>query len=389
MALLLERLSSKISLRWIQQNVTVFADDIHIACVFHDEEGLLEGLKNFGIIIDDIRGIGLLLSPPNRVFFSRALTRYTFWRNKLLSEYTSSDARVLRLSTADGPLFIREKQVSLLGTMVSYTNYEMLTVQLRLRTGWNAYGRGSTDLQLRLQLMKPCVLPCICYGILFVGVTSPGFMLFSKQIFMLYRRLLGNLSHHTRQTNIDVFEHYSLKCPDAILASLLHQSQARLLKSLANIDSFDIIHSNDWNPLELTRKTLERADPQDLQHWCAGSLNFHCSLCGFVTATSRELQRHLTCVHQRPRQVTQRLDFEKDTKDGYAICAHCNTTFQSWTSFKHHIKFQVCRSNHVTPPPEAHEDIPTIIVPSPQDPLPETPFLEMTQHRSPSITVVV
>ena len=51
MALLLDRLTSRIPLRWIQQHITIFADDIHVACTFHNEQTLLEAIRESSQII--------------------------------------------------------------------------------------------------------------------------------------------------------------------------------------------------------------------------------------------------------------------------------------------------------------------------------------------------
>ena len=145
MALLLDKLSQRIPLRWIQQHITVFADDIHVACTFHTEQALLDGIRYFGYLVDEIKNLGLLLSPSKScIVFRGSGRRYQYWRNKFLS--TSADGgRLFHLPTSDGTLPIPVKRkCTYLGVVMSYENYELQTMQMRMKAGWNQYRQSGS-----------------------------------------------------------------------------------------------------------------------------------------------------------------------------------------------------------------------------------------------------
>ncbi len=187
-----------------------FADDIHVACTFHTEQALLDGIRYFGYLVDEIKNLGLLLSPSKScIVFRGSGRRYQYWRNKFLS--TSADGgRLFHLPTSDGTLPIPVKRkCTYLGVVMSYENYELQTMQMRMKAGWNQYrrlpkwicGRGHISLALKLRIFQTCVIPCITYGLPFVGVTPTGLKTFRQQTMTLYCRLIGDIPHVTHHTS--------------------------------------------------------------------------------------------------------------------------------------------------------------------------------------------
>lgn len=75
-----------------------------------------------------------------------------------------------------------KKKTMYLGTLLSYDQFERQSVELRVQAGWNNFKRltpwlcrkRKISLKLRLQLMRTCIIPTICYGILFAGMQQTG-----------------------------------------------------------------------------------------------------------------------------------------------------------------------------------------------------------------------
>ena len=359
MALLLDRLSCKIPLWWLQKHVTVFADDIHAASVFTNEAGMLESIRYFGYLVDAIHDLGLVLSPSKScIIFTGSGTRYQFWRSKLLCT-SNSGIRVFQLATSRGTLPIPVKQKSIyLGVMISYGNFELQTMQLRLKAGVAQFkrlqkwlcGRGSISLRLKLRIFQQCVLSCITYGILYIGVTPQGLRLFRQQTMMLYRKLIGDMAHVTHHSHEYIFAHYPITRPEEQLRSLVIQAKESMHNALRHVSAQDIIHSNDWTPLELTRITLETSDFTAQVNIPEGpDPMFQCSKCQFQTHSTQALQRHLTMEHRQFRQIDRRVDIATASQDGFAVCSKCNKTFSSWRDFRTHVLNDICglRSTHL------------------------------------------
>ena len=217
-----------------------------------------------------------------------------------------------------------------LGTIMSYDAFEMQTLRLRVAVGWKHFrrlqpwlcGRKRVAYSLRQRIMNTCIIPCLTYGLLYVGITTPGLKILHAQMTKMLRRITGNMAHVTGLNNIDFFHNYQLRDPVAIVWNLLQQAfQAFRMRFRKTLEDFDY--------------TLQRvpAEPQVLTCQDFGANFTHPNL----------LQKHMTIQHQKPRQVEHRLNMLRDSKGGKAICQHCGKCFSNWASFKFHTKHNICR----------------------------------------------
>jgi len=63
MVLLLNELQDTIPLQWIKDHITIYADDLHIFCLFLNEQDLVDCFSFFEAVIMAIDRLGLKLSP--------------------------------------------------------------------------------------------------------------------------------------------------------------------------------------------------------------------------------------------------------------------------------------------------------------------------------------
>ena len=63
MALLIDDLQHSIPREWLLSNLTIYADDIHVHCVFQYISELTRAVKYFEIIIAAMERLGLQSSP--------------------------------------------------------------------------------------------------------------------------------------------------------------------------------------------------------------------------------------------------------------------------------------------------------------------------------------
>ena len=342
---------------------------------------MLEGIEYFGFLVDAIHDLGLVLSPSKScIIFTGSGTRYQFWRTKLLRTFQDG-MRVFQLETSRGTLPIPvKKQCIYLGVLVSYGKFDLQTMQMRLKSGVAQYkrlqkricGRGSISLRLKLRIFQQCVIPCITYGLPFIGVTPTGLKMFRQQTMMLYRKLIGDMAHVTHHSHDYIFANYPIERPEELLRSLVIQAKEGLHLALRHVSATDIIHSNDWSPLELTRTTVENFHLSAPVHAPEGlDPIFTCSKCSFQTHSTQALQRHLTMEHKQFRRTARRVDIATASKDGYAVCSRCHMTFSSWRDFRTHVicgqsSPPIARQAEVGPSPSStiHQppDIPEVLV---------------------------
>ena len=159
----------------------------------------------------------------------------------------------------------------------------------------------------------------------FVGMQPTGIQLVCQTLNQMYRRILGNLPHCTRETHSSVLEKFHIEPPEA---------------ALTMVHSQDVIHRINWQTLNSTRTLLTSA----------------CIYCAFIAPSLPELQKHHTLVHALPRPLPPGCGQRQDTTDGMPQCKHCKKIFLTWSSFKLHCRANICgaipiQSTVTHPPP--------------------------------------
>ena len=163
-SLLLENLADTIPREWIQKCITIFADDIHMASVFRSESELQQTVIYFGIILQELTRMGFILNPSKSCVIIRGNGhRFLHWKKHNVMRSKAQQTRGLKIHLTDGVVTIPIRDRCLyLGTVMSYDNFEMQSVKLRLAFGWSQFrrlqrwlcGRKKVHVKLRLQIMN-------------------------------------------------------------------------------------------------------------------------------------------------------------------------------------------------------------------------------------------
>ena len=351
MVLLLDDLQKTIPLSWIRDHVTIYADDLHIFCLFKDEIELQDTLRFFDAVIMAIGRLGLTLSAQKSCILLKGKGAGFFKWKKTAVDMSQKTHPCLKLCNASIRVPIK-KQCLYLGTMLSYGDFQRQTVDLRVRAGWNNFRRlqpwlcrkHKITLALRLKLMQTCIVPTICYGIFYTGLTSYGIDLICKTFNMMYRRILGHVPHISRINTRTALTANTIQEPLLTLQQLVEQAHDSMLYALQQVPSHDIIHTTPWTALEHTRSLIftRLANPVGQSTIPAEGPPLVCGFCSFNTSSPSEMQKHLTLYHSRPRLATTRIDFAQDTAHGMPTCKHCHKSFRTWKGFNMHRRFNVC-----------------------------------------------
>ena len=170
MALLITELQNSIPQQWLLDHLTIYADDIHVFSLFRDADELSQTIKYFELIIDAIEQLGLSLSPSKSCVITRGKgPGYEKWKKASLA---MDSTRNYHLLLRGGTMMIPLKRKTLyLGTFLSYDQFERQTVELRVQAGWNNFKRlkpwlcrkHKISMQLKLEIMRTCILPTISY----------------------------------------------------------------------------------------------------------------------------------------------------------------------------------------------------------------------------------
>ena len=178
----LEHLARHRSLSWVQNILTLFADDFcghwTITCLqdwtsaISDLTLLLETLETYQLKVN-LQKTALLVNPKGKT------------AKKLLRQHTRQKAGetflILQVHGRECLLRIKESH-TYLGTIISYRDRRDLNVGHRISAAQTRYqqlrkilnGRGPLSTKYRLRLWQACIPPCLTYSLEATGCTARG-----------------------------------------------------------------------------------------------------------------------------------------------------------------------------------------------------------------------
>ena len=344
--------------QWVRQHLTLFADDLHIGILFHNQSELLQALSSFGIVLDILTDLGMTINvAKSAVQLKIAGTSYRKLVSRLIRR-TVNGAFVQIPRQKDASWIRLEGKTPYLGVTVSYGPLEALTLQTRMSAGQSAFRRlrlwltrRQISVKNRLRLWHTCIFPVFTYGIFTVGLTYQGLHNLQQIMYRQLRLILGDHAYCTRRTHQEALASRDCATP---LQRLLTAVQAQLRSTQTRQSSLleqDIVHLSAWDCLIHAKRLIEiellqgpavpiaadsEADPQTKRI-------FQCPHCEFATDNIPNLRRHRTNIHNDTQYRTLPADISQNAIMGLPQCRNCFTAFTTWRSFRVHLQRGVCQ----------------------------------------------
>ena len=166
--LLIDKFSQYLSLN----QISGFADDLHVHWVFDEPRQFRNACAQVGFILSDLADMGMQVSVDKTVILS-ALAGPSYTQVTAPYVKRRRRERYLQVTVRAGPVNLPIKTShTYLGIKISYQNFERLTMQYRLQQSWQAFRRLSSFLcsrqiphAQRLRLWKACVQSIARYGL--------------------------------------------------------------------------------------------------------------------------------------------------------------------------------------------------------------------------------
>ena len=252
------------------------------------------------------------------------------------------------------PYLIRlVSQISYLGVILNYTNFELLTMRHRIKAGikvsqqlqrWIFVKTGLSRRQ-KIKLWFQCIFPCLVYGLRSTGITAQTAIMLDRIFMQQLRRLCHSPVHLTHLNHVDFLEWAGAADP---LLRLLHQyqkAQQRDHQRCHMLQEDDIVHTCRPCVTSPEQVLLEIFEQRRLSSTLgeAEYNPFDCDLCTRSFTTMAQLRRHQALIHGR-RTGLLRPYHESDSHDGVPTCKRCELIFTTWHRLQYHVKY-VCIAN--------------------------------------------
>ena len=359
MDLFMQELALLVGSQWIQDCLTIYADDVHLGCQFRSTHELRTHLQNIGHALDVIERLKLSLSYSK----SYMLMAYTGTNPRKALKgvlQRNSNGVSIRIPRQDGittdlPL---KKKGTYLGVIISYDTFEQQTWAHRRKAGWSAFSRLRSWLRSpliptsqRLYLWQTCVHTVMTYGIMATMVTPQVLMEYQATVYQMVRSVLGDHAYVTHRTHQSAFRHHRIALPLDMLTALAMGLHRRLCRRAQLLHPMDFLHRQSWTHLDdllqlihcvqdttvASAISVDPADPVALQ------ARHQCTYCSFQTDSVANMRRHLTSIHHVSQYRTASTSPLDMMVNGLPKCRNCMHTFATWKNFFVHVQRNCCQ----------------------------------------------
>ena len=337
---------------WIREVVTAYADDFCLHCQITSSADFHVAIAKVGKFLDLLTDAGLTI---NRAKTIAVLKLQGVGRAKLSKRYLkrTKDGTFICIPSQQGQPYLIKlvSSFSYLGVILSYTNFELLSVRHRIKAGLKVshqlqrwiFNKVGLSLRQKVKLWFQCIFPCLTYGLRPIGITEKTIQLLDRAFMQQLRRIHHSPVHLNHLTHADFLNGAGIADP---LRRLLHQyykANQRETRRLSQISDDDILHQcpmPDINQLEqvISAALEQRRDPQDLNQ--AEFLPYSCSQCQMFFSSISMLRRHQLLEHGS-RSGLLRVSTATDSHGGVPTCHRCGQMFTQWHNFHYHVQY-VC-----------------------------------------------
>ena len=362
MQLMFQLAGDSISEAWVQQTLTLFADDLHQGTLFRSELQLTEALTRIGLLMDILESLGLQISYEKTIIvLSIAGSNARRVKAGLLKRGpTGYYVEIPRGDGTQTKLPVQNK-ATYLGICASYSMFEMQSLTKRINCAHATFHRlrrwlqsRQIALKFRLQLWFSCVFTSLTYGLHAVGWTLPGLKHYHATVIKMLRTLARDHSYVTGLSNRDFLHRHQLTPPLCQLLYSAQQLQVNHSKRLLSLAATDILWTLDWTihpqTIQLIQTAIDLIDQASLLHPMAApaapnnEAPFQCILCSFACDSLPNLRRHQTTVHGVTQFRTQICNAAAHALHGLPQCSTCFQSFVSWRSFQIHLERRCCEA---------------------------------------------
>ena len=356
MVLMLLKMQAYLPLAWIQDHLSIYADDCHVGGTFRNIQEFEFLLHAIGILFSLLHEFDMTLNPTKSIAI---LAMHGPKSRKVRTAWVQRDHRgeMLKIPITGKPhvlIPIKEK-ATYLGCIMSYQHFEDDTTWHRVKFANVGFmrlrrwlcNRNHFSLQHRLSLWRACILPIMTYGVFAVGTTVKGLQHMLTQLGIMLRRIVGDHAHHTRHTNFQVFETFDLPRPTDLLTAAVETLQRSIAQRDLSLGPADIALKLDWSHLDTVIGTITQAQAaQSLQRaetaFSGAGADppkcFFCNICSFCSNSVSAFRRHCTTAHGLSMFRIFAQPMHSYTTDGLPTCKYCAHSFTTWRSFRTHIE---------------------------------------------------
>ena len=365
---LLHMLIDTFGLEAVQQHLTGYADDISVHKTIRSRRDLQIAHDLIQALLAAVGRLRLRVNSTKCSVMVRlsgteapaVLRRHTCW----LPDASGELQKHWRIgATKAYPAFRLEGHIKYLGIIISYSNYELLTLRHRLAEAGKKiqlvrkyiYNRRVASPAARLRVWFATVWATAVTGLPEAGLSPESARLLCGWYAQKLRSVLNQPAHVTHVTTADLLRLHKLQ--DSV-EKIIQRMKGRIAKlrkrsrSVTEAAADVTLHSHILIDLD---RILQEAQAIPAAPQATQAPAYDCHICQAAFDTAHGLHMHTAKMHRDSlsRFIPPTFDRELHAKDGMPVCAACNKSFKQWKGLRDHLLSGAC------PAPDALRKITT------------------------------
>ena len=363
---LLHMLIDTFGLEAVQQHLTGYADDISVHKTIRSRRDLQIAHDLIQALLAAVGRLRLRVNSTKCSVMVRlsgteapsVMRRHTCW----LPDASGELQKHWRIGTNKAyPAFRLEGQIKYLGIIISYSNYELLTLRHRLAEAGKKiqqvrkyiYNRRVASPAARLRVWFATVWATAVTGLPEVGLSPESARLLRGWYAQKLRSVLNQPAHITHVTTADLLRLHKLQDPVDKIIRRMKGRISRLRKRSRSVTeaAADVtLHSHILIDLD---RILQEAQAIPAATQATQAPAYDCHICQAAFDTAHGLRMHTAKMHRDSlsRFIPPIFDRELHAKDGMPVCVACNKSFKQWKGLRDHLLSGAC------PAPDALRNI--------------------------------
>ncbi|CAE7741227.1 cofG, partial [Symbiodinium sp. KB8] len=250
------------------------------------------------------------------------------------------------------PAFRQEGQIKYLGIIISYSNYELLTLRHRLAEASKKiqqvrkyiYNRRIASPAARLRVWFATVWATAVTGLPEVGLSPESARLLRGWYAQQLCSVLNQPAHITHVTTADLLQLHKLQDPvDKIIRRMKGRIAKLRKRSRVVSEAAEDVALHSHILIDLDR-ILQEAQALPVATSATLEPAYRCHICQAAFDTAHGLRMHTAKMHRDSlsRFIPPIFDRELHAKEGMPVCVACNRSFKQWKGLRDHLLSGAC-----------------------------------------------
>ncbi|OLQ10657.1 LINE-1 retrotransposable element ORF2 protein [Symbiodinium microadriaticum] len=354
---LMDALEKQLPEGWIQNILTLFADDCWASWLLYSIDDLRRALRELSVLLGTLEDFQTQINYGKTAVLLKFVGKQAKQALYDVTRFKNGVAHLCVVVKGVERLIPLKAEHDYLGSKVSYHNHREANLEHRVHSGQQRYhavqraltGRHVVSSAHRVRLWDACVSTSLLYSLPAVGLTEPSLRRLETRMLKHLRAILRLPAHLTRARNEDVWQQAQVDPPGPRVLQALASFRAKLedrARQAPDITTDPALLEHVRSEEQRLRHLLQARAPLEAPCRPPDAGGWQCPHCAHIAPTSHALRIHCGLYHPEGPKTTvgqaTAFDPTQHAVGGLPHCRLCGRQFKKWQNLRRHIEEGTC-----------------------------------------------